>query len=77
MSKLVNQPVEVVLENGFPRRFFFQKPFFIRHIQEYWREAGQWWLGEPERMVYLVVTDYGLNELHYIPKNDCWLLYRL
>jgi len=53
MSKLVNQPVEVVLENGFPRRFFFQKPFFIRHIQEYWREAGQWWLGEPERMVYL------------------------
>ena len=59
-----------------PAVFFF-KNVVIRHIQEYWREAGQWWLGEPERMVYLVVTDYGLNELHYIPKNDCWLLYRL
>jgi len=77
MSKLVNQPVEVVLENGFPRRFFFHKSFLIHHIQEYWREAGQWWLGETERFVYQVVTDYGVSELHYLPSTDSWILYRL
>jgi len=77
MSKLVNQPVEVMLKDGFPSRFFFRKPFFIRHIQEYWREVGEWWLGEPERIVYQVVTDYGLNELHYTPEENCWILYRL
>ncbi|NLM38454.1 MAG: hypothetical protein GX205_00195 [Firmicutes bacterium] len=77
MSKLINKPVEVMLDNGFPCRFFFQKPVFIRYIQEYWREVGQWWLGEPERVVYQVVTDYGLNELHYTPHDDRWILYRL
>lgn len=77
MSKLINQPIQLVERNNFPFYFYFQRPYHINYILRHWRESGQWWLGEPELFVYEVSTNRCWCELHYLPKEKQWILYRL
>ena len=77
MSKLINQPVKLVKENGFPVYFYFQRLYYIQYILQHWREVGQWWLGEPELFIYQVSTQLCWCEFHYLPSQKQWILYRL
>ncbi|NLJ74592.1 MAG: hypothetical protein GX331_06305 [Firmicutes bacterium] len=77
MSKCINKPIQVVMENNFPTRFHFHGNYLIQHILEHWREVGQWWLDEPERFVFRVSTDCCWCELHYAPQINQWILYRI
>lgn len=77
MSKLINQPIELTMEADFPVAFHFQGPYQINYILKHWREAGQWWLDEPELFVYEVSTNRCRCELHYLPSQEQWILYRL
>ncbi|HHY10445.1 MAG TPA: hypothetical protein GX528_07760 [Firmicutes bacterium] len=77
MSKLINQPVELINRNGFPFYFYFKRPYYIKYILRHWREAGQWWLGEDELFVYEVSTNHCWCELHHSPRQKQWILYRL
>lgn len=77
MSKLINQPVELCTANGFPLSFYFKRNYRIDYILRHWREAGQWWLREPELHVYEVSVQRFRCELHYLPGEKQWILYRL
>jgi hypothetical protein len=77
MSKLINQPIELTVEDNFPVFFHFHRPYQIKYILQHWREVGQWWLGEPELFVYQVSTNRAWCELHYLPALERWVLYRL
>lgn len=77
MSKLINRPIELIWENDFPAFFYYQRPYRIKYILNHWREAGQWWLQESELFVYEMSTDYSICELHYLPQEERWILYRL
>ncbi len=80
MSKLINQPVELVWENHFPAAFYYQRPYRIKYILNHWRETGQWWLREPERFIYetsIEGMEHSFCELHYLPQKEHWILYRL
>lgn len=77
MSKLINQPIELVTKDNFPSLFHFRYPYQIKYILKHWREAGQWWLDEPELHVYQVSTNRAWCELHYLPVLEQWILYRL
>jgi hypothetical protein len=46
-------------------------------IAEYWRESGQWWLGEPELHIYQVIAEATLFELHHCPLKSRWILYKI
>ncbi|MGI6037290.1 MAG: DUF6504 family protein [Limnochordia bacterium] len=61
------QPITIkVNQQNKPCAFRWKKRQYpITEIIDEWREAGQWWLGEPERHVYRVLTSTGgLYELH-------------
>ncbi|NLJ80488.1 MAG: hypothetical protein GX335_05655 [Firmicutes bacterium] len=75
--RLVNQPIQLIKLNGFPFRFYFRRPYYIKYILDHWRESGQWWLEEPELHVYEVSTNRCWCELHYLPAQEHWILYRL
>lgn len=77
MSKLVNQPIELEKNGDFPLSFHFQRPYKIKYILKHWREGGQWWLNEPELFVYEVSTNHCRCELHFLPSENQWILYRL
>lgn len=77
MSKLINQPIELEYAGNFPFSFFYGQNFNIKYISKHWREAGQWWAGEPELFVYEVCTNRCHCELHFSPDTDKWILYRL
>jgi hypothetical protein len=77
VSKLINQPIELKFAGDFPLSFYCGQNFTINYILKHWREAGQWWLGEPELFVYKVSTDRCLCELHFFPDSGKWVLYRL
>lgn len=77
MSKLINQPVEPELAGSFPVSFSFGQNFIIKYILKHWREAGEWWLDQPELFVYEVMTNHCRCELHFLPATGKWILYRL
>ncbi|HHU61530.1 MAG TPA: hypothetical protein GXZ55_06205, partial [Natronincola sp.] len=54
MSKLINEPIELITINNFPFEFRFRRLYKIKYIHKYWREAGEWWLDQPELHVYKV-----------------------
>mgnify|MGYP007112382520 CR=1 FL=1 len=77
VSKLINQPIELERSGDFPLSFSFGQNFTIKYILKHWREAGQWWTGEPELFVYEVSTNRCRCELHFLPDTGKWILYRL
>lgn len=77
MSKLINQPIELIWQADFPTAFYYERLHRIKYILNHWREAGQWWLHESELFVYEISTDYALCELHYLSQEEHWILYRL
>ncbi|MDI9412541.1 MAG: hypothetical protein QM401_03065 [Bacillota bacterium] len=77
MSKLINEPIELITINNFPFEFRFRRLYKIKYIHKYWREAGEWWLDQPELHVYKVSTNHCYCELHFSPKDEQWILYRL
>lgn len=77
MSKLINQPVELISQDDFPLSFYFGRIFKIKYILKHWREGGQWWLNESELFVYEVSTNLCRCELHFLPDMEQWILYRI
>ncbi|NLY11739.1 MAG: hypothetical protein GX020_08675 [Firmicutes bacterium] len=77
MSKFVNKPVRVIAKNGIPEQFYYHKEYRVEGIQEQWRESGQWWLEESPIHIYRVIAAKSVFELHFFPKTNQWLLYRI
>ncbi len=77
MSRLINQPIQPDKNKDFPLSFYFGARYQIEYILKHWREAGQWWLNEPELFIYEVSTNRCRCELHYLPQDEQWILYRL
>lgn len=63
-------------KNNQPYTFYYRHHrYYVKEVREYWRESGQWWLGEKELHIYQVIADNGLFELHYL--QNCWVLYKI
>ena len=77
MSKIINQSIHVEVRNGLPTGFFYHQFRRIERIQDFWREQGRWWMQENELHVFRVTTQGSLYELHHVPLQEQWLLYRI
>lgn len=67
----------MIVHNHRPQSFYFKKLYRIERVVEHWREIGEWWRGEQEIIVFIVVADHSFCELHYQPAADNWILYRI
>ncbi|NPV70066.1 MAG: hypothetical protein HPY55_05410 [Firmicutes bacterium] len=77
MSKVVNQPVLVITDAQVkPAKFFWRRWFRVSRIMDTWAETGRWWEGEPERVIYRVISDGGMvAELEACAGR--WVLYKI
>ncbi|HOA71257.1 MAG: DUF6504 family protein [Bacillota bacterium] len=77
MSKIVDQPVLVVCENGTPKRFFWIKKWItVKAVIDKWNEVGRWWEDEKEKTFFRVLAgEGGVYELYLNQKH--WNLYRV
>lgn len=77
MSKIVDQPILVVVEKGRPKRFFWIKRWInISFIIDKWNEVGRWWENEEEKVFFRVLTFEGSMYEIYSSKKR-WSLYRV
>jgi hypothetical protein len=53
-----------------------QKPVAVRHILDFWRDCGRWWLNEPPRDYYLLELETG-NVIEVFRAGDAWTLSRI
>lgn len=77
LSKIVDQPVLVIAEQGKPKRFFwFKKWVNVKNIMDVWKEIGCWWEGDFEKLCFRVLSvDGGMYEVY--AKEKEWSLYKV
>lgn len=77
MSKLILEPVLVVVDKRKPVKFFWGKRWiYAEKVTDSWRVTGQWWAGETEKIFFRVQSREGrLYEIFNDGKR--WHLYRV
>ncbi|QUL98778.1 MAG: hypothetical protein IMF26_01475 [Candidatus Fermentithermobacillus carboniphilus] len=77
VTKIVDQPVLVVVEKGKPKRFFWVKRWVnVAGIIDKWNEVGRWWEDEKEKVFFRVLAaEGGIYEIYSDKKR--WNLYRV
>lgn len=79
MSRIINRPVEVVMDDQQSLvRFLWQGRWIsVCSIVRMWREIGRWWQGEGESTFYTVISrDLSVYELCKSYKGE-WQLVRI
>lgn len=78
MVRLIDRRVPVhAAPDGRPLWFAFRGRRRVVRVLDSWREIGEWWDGNGERIVYRVETeDGGVFELDYRPTDGGWFLYK-
>lgn len=79
VSRFLHRPLEVKHANLRPLALFLRGRWVaVREIQDYWRDAGRWWAGEPEKHFYRVLAgNGGVYEIFRQPADGRWFLYRV
>lgn len=80
MSRLIDQPVQVVMQGHRPRAFKWRGQWhYIERFLDYWIETGEWWKSprrSPETHVLRVLSKTGgLFEIEY--SQGSWKLYKI
>ena len=77
MSKLILEPVLVVMDRQKPVKFFWERRWvYAEKVTDRWRATGQWWMGEAEKTFFRVQSREGrLYEIYTDGKG--WRLYRV
>lgn len=77
MARLVNRPINVLCEDSTPTTMMDRDTtYHIAEIVDDWKEAGQWWAGEPSRHVYRVMTtELAVFDIEQVGQE--WWLYRV
>lgn len=74
--RIIDRPVTVTTDTGGkPQQFTYHGRQRVKAIIDCWTEAGEWWDGERERLVYRVLSERGgMFELEL--RNGEWRLYK-
>jgi len=77
VSKVIDQPVLMVVEDGKPKRFFWIKKWVnVKDVVDKWSESGRWWDEEREKTFYRVLGgEGGVYEIYF--DNRHWKLYKV
>ena len=79
MSRIINRPVDVVIDDlQRPTRFLWRGRWIsVGSIVRRWQEIGKWWQGEGESTFYTIVSrDLSVYELCNLSRDD-WRLVRI
>lgn len=77
MARLIDRPIVVTVKDNQPHTFTDRDyTHTIAHIVDFWQESGAWWLDEPSRYVFTVLTmDSFLYDIERV--GDKWFIYRV
>ena len=77
VSRLFNEPITVHAVNSFaPSAFIWRRRSYrVSDILSWWREPGEWWNGQPVRIMLRVCANGGIYELARIESS--WFLNRV
>jgi len=77
--KIIDKPVKVVTRRlKIPHSFDYRGKQQVKKVIDFWVEAGEWWEGNLERVVYRVrTTGGGMFELYRNKDEEYWFLYKV
>ncbi|MBS3977756.1 MAG: hypothetical protein KGZ75_13730 [Syntrophomonadaceae bacterium] len=84
MSRIINKPVQVKASSSYfpdmmlPRMFRYRDSIFAVKVLEVWKDIGEWWNGEAEKIFYRVAAAGGsVFELYQDLGSKRWFLYKV
>ena len=80
VSRYIDEPITVHISKEFrPTAFIWRKRLYrVIEILSWWREASEWWNGEPVKVLIRVSAECQRAGIYELCRRDSdWFLYRL
>lgn len=74
--RIIDRPIVVTTgADGVPRQFTYRGRQRVGAVVDRWTEAGEWWDGDRERVIYRILSERGgMFELEL--RDGQWRLYK-